>query len=173
MSNSSNFIGIQYNCFHKRIVTKEIDLSFNFVSNNNFDNDQITRNYFSRIMSRRNGTKRIDTQESSMNIRKNLRFPTLESKQNIKKTEIGKSIVFQLQPIQMQLKICNVKPPEAFTLEELQDQKRAYCLKQYRKYQQQRLFQQLILKNQSIKETIQTWIQSQKKMSDIQQNQVC
>ncbi|CAD8061496.1 unnamed protein product [Paramecium sonneborni] len=163
MSNSSNFIGVQYNCFRKRVETKEIDLSFNFVSNNSFDNDQIGRNYFSRIMSRRNGNKRIDTQESSMTIRKQLRFPTLESKQTIKKTEIGKSIGFQIQPMQMQLKICNLKPPESFTIEDLQDQKRAYCMKQYRKYQQQRLFQQLIIKNQSIKETIQTWIQSQKK----------
>lgn len=39
MSNSSNFIGVQYNCFRKRVETKEIDLSFNFVSNNSFDND--------------------------------------------------------------------------------------------------------------------------------------
>ncbi|CAD8135265.1 unnamed protein product [Paramecium pentaurelia] len=163
MSNSSNVIGIQYNCFQKRAETKEIDLSFNFVTNNSFDNDQIPRTYFSRIMSRRKCTKRIDTQESSMNIRKQIRFPTLQSKQTIQKTEIGKSMGFQIQPVQIQLKICNAKPPESFTIEELQDQRRAYCLKQYRKYQQQRLFQQMILKNLSIKETIQTWVQSQKK----------
>ncbi|CAK85387.1 unnamed protein product (macronuclear) [Paramecium tetraurelia] len=163
MSNSSNVIGIQYNCFHKRPETKEIDLSFNFVSNNSFDNDQITRTYFSRIMSRRKGTSRFDTQESSMNIKKQIRFPTLQSKQAIQKTEIGKSMGFQIQPIQIQLKIFNAKPSESFTTEELQEQRRAYCLKQYRKYQQQRLFQQMILKNLSIKETIQTWVQSQKK----------
>lgn len=39
MSNSSNVIGLQYNCFQRRTENKEIDLSFNFVSNNSFDND--------------------------------------------------------------------------------------------------------------------------------------